>query len=103
MPKHIPHPVWAADGNPRYSFAKRNHIDILDEKAQNAMRKSCKLAREVLDTIAAAVKPGVTTDQLDEICHNACIERNVSQIIIPRCIQANLLVLPITAQLQQLP
>jgi methionyl aminopeptidase len=78
VPKHIPHPVWWADGNPRYSFAKRNHIDILDEKAQNAMRKACKLGREVLDTVGAAVKPGVTTDQLDEICHNACVERNVS-------------------------
>ncbi|KAK5097521.1 Methionine aminopeptidase 1 [Lithohypha guttulata] len=40
------------------------------------MRKSCKLAREVLDIVGAAVKPGVTTDKLDEICHNACIERN---------------------------
>ncbi|KAK5329328.1 Methionine aminopeptidase 1 [Exophiala xenobiotica] len=76
VPKHIPHPVWAVDGNPRYQLARRNHIDILDEKAQNAMRKSCKLAREVLDTVGAAVKPGVTTDQLDEICHNATVERN---------------------------
>lgn len=41
------------------------------------MRKSCVLAREVLDITAAAIKPGITTDQLDEICHNACIERNV--------------------------
>lgn len=77
VPKHIPHPVWHADGNPRYSFSKRNHIEILDEKAQQAMKKSCQLAREVLDTVGAAVKPGITTDQLDEICHNACVERNV--------------------------
>ncbi|KAH8731288.1 putative methionine aminopeptidase, type I [Phaeosphaeriaceae sp. PMI808] len=39
------------------------------------MRKVCKLAREVLDITAAALKPGVTTDYLDEICHNACVER----------------------------
>lgn len=76
VPKHIPHPVWSVDGNPRYSFAKRNHIEILDEKAQEAMRKSCRLAREVLDIVGAAVAPGVTTDKLDEICHNACVERN---------------------------
>jgi methionyl aminopeptidase len=42
------------------------------------MRKVCKLAREVLDVTAAAIKPGVTTDYLDEVCHNACVERDVS-------------------------
>lgn len=42
------------------------------------MRKVCRLSREVLDIAAAAIKPGVTTDQIDEIVHNACIERNVS-------------------------
>lgn len=41
------------------------------------MRKVCRLSREVLDVIAREVKPGVTTDYLDEVCHNACIERNV--------------------------
>ncbi len=44
------------------------------------MRKVCRLAREVLDITAAAVKPGVTTDYLDEICHNACIEREVGAV-----------------------
>lgn len=83
VPASIPHPVWSEDGNPRYSFARRNVIDILDEKAQNAMRKSCILAREVLDTVGAAVKPGITTDQLDEICHNACVERKVGAGLLP--------------------
>ena len=45
------------------------------------MRKVCRLAREVLDTAAAAVKPGVTTDQIDEIVHYACIERNVRSFL----------------------
>jgi methionyl aminopeptidase len=44
------------------------------------MRKVCRLAREVLDITAAAMKPGVTTDYLDAICHNACIERDVGAI-----------------------
>jgi methionine aminopeptidase len=26
--------------------------------------------------VASHVKPGITTDQLDEICHQACIERD---------------------------
>jgi methionine aminopeptidase len=42
------------------------------------MRKVCRLAREVLDIAAAAVKPGVTTDYIDEIVHKACIERDVT-------------------------
>ncbi|KAK8103513.1 methionine aminopeptidase 1 [Apiospora kogelbergensis] len=54
----------------------RNKIEILDAKAQEGMRKVCKLAREVLDIVAAELKPGVSTDHLDEVCHKACIERN---------------------------
>jgi len=42
------------------------------------MRKVCRLAREVLDIAARAAKPGVTTDYIDEVVHNACIEREVS-------------------------
>lgn len=48
------------------------------------MRKVCRLAREVLDIAAAVVKPGVTTDQIDEIVHNACIKRNVSNLLQPQ-------------------
>lgn len=45
------------------------------------MRKVCRLAREVLDVAARAIKPGVTTDYIDEIVHKACIERNVGAIL----------------------
>ena len=41
------------------------------------MRKVCRLAREVLDIAAAAIKPGITTDSIDEIVHKACLERDV--------------------------
>ena len=56
---------------------RRNDVKVLDTKEQEGMRKVCRLAREVLDIAAAAVKPGVTTDYLDEIVHKACMERNV--------------------------
>ena len=52
-------------------------MKILDQKEQDGMRKVCRLAREVLDIAAAALKPGVTTDYIDEIVHNACLERDV--------------------------
>lgn len=35
------------------------------------------MAREVLDIAARAVKPGVTTDYIDKIVHEACVERDV--------------------------
>ncbi len=40
------------------------------------MRVAGRLAREVLLDVAAAVRPGITTDELDRVCHEACIERN---------------------------
>jgi len=43
------------------------------------MRKVCRLAREVLDIAARAAKPGVTTDYIDQVVHEACMEREVCQ------------------------
>ena len=39
------------------------------------MRAAGRAAREVLLEVGAAVAPGVTTDELDRICHEACIAR----------------------------
>jgi len=57
------------------------------------MRKVCRLAREVLDIAAAMVKPGVTTDQIDEAVHNACIERDVGALS-PRIYQPKTITSP---------
>jgi methionyl aminopeptidase len=85
VPKSIKHPDWAETGIPkgerRLSSTK---IDILDAKGQEAMRKACRLAREVLDITAAEIKPGITTDYLDEVCHRACVERNVSATLFQK-------------------
>ncbi|KAH8779464.1 peptidase M24, structural domain-containing protein [Hyaloscypha sp. PMI_1271] len=78
VPKAITHPDYWKDGIPHSerTFGGRNKIDILDKAGQDAMRKVCRLAREVLDIAAAAVRPGVTTDYIDEIVHKACLERD---------------------------
>jgi hypothetical protein len=79
LPKSIRRPDWAETGIPKAERRlNRSKIDLLDAKGQEAMRKVCRLAREVLDITAAEVRPGVSTDYLDEVCHKACVERDVS-------------------------
>ena len=43
------------------------------------MRVAGKLASEVLDYIAPFVKPGVTTDELDKLCHDYMV--NIQHVI----------------------
>ncbi|OKL56457.1 Methionine aminopeptidase 1 [Talaromyces atroroseus] len=78
VPSSIPHPDYAYDGIPRseQKFAGRHNITILNKKEQDAMRKVCRLAREVLDIAARELRPGVTTDYIDEVVHKACLERD---------------------------
>lgn len=80
VPDSITLPEYAKDGIPKSErkFVSRYNITILDEKQQECMRKVCRLAREVLDIAARELKPGITTDFLDEVVHNACLERDVS-------------------------
>lgn len=80
IPDRIPHPEYHKDGVPRseQTFIGRNKITILDKTQQDAMRKVCRLGREVLDIAGRAAVPGVTTDYIDEVVHKACIERDVS-------------------------
>ncbi len=45
-------------------------ITIHNATEIETMRNSCKLAAEVLDYIAPFVKPGITTLELDKLCHD---------------------------------
>jgi methionyl aminopeptidase len=68
VPSSIPRPPYAPDAPalvpavPPAEFADR-------------MRVAGRAAREVLLELEAAVRVGVTTDELDRICHDACIAR----------------------------
>ncbi|SAM01724.1 hypothetical protein [Absidia glauca] len=55
--------------------ARGSAIKVLSDKEIEAMRKVCKIGREVLDIGAAAIRPGITTDEIDRIIHEATIER----------------------------
>jgi methionyl aminopeptidase len=46
------------------------HVTIKTPEEQQKMRVAGRLASEVLVMIAPHVKPGVTTDQLDTLCHD---------------------------------
>jgi methionyl aminopeptidase len=39
------------------------------------MRRVCRMSREVLNEAIASVRPGITTDDIDQIVHEACIRR----------------------------
>ena len=80
VPDSIPQPDYAKDGIPRSEqvFVGRHKIKELDKVEQEGMRKSCRLGREVLDIVAAEIKPGVTTDYLDEVVHRETLKREVS-------------------------
>jgi len=47
-----------------------NNIIIKDDTAIAKMRTAGRLAAEVLEMIAPYIKPGITTDELDRICHD---------------------------------
>jgi methionyl aminopeptidase len=44
-------------------------VTIKTPEQQEKMRIAGRLAADVLDMIGDYVKPGVTTDELDQICH----------------------------------
>ncbi|KAI0341696.1 methionine aminopeptidase [Trametopsis cervina] len=77
VPAHIKRPDYAEDGNPLSEARRASTLArVLTPEEQEKMRTVCRLAREVLDIAASHVKPGVTTDFIDEVVHNATIERN---------------------------
>ncbi|GJE95107.1 methionine aminopeptidase [Phanerochaete sordida] len=77
VPAHIQRPDYADDGIPTSENRRAGQPGrILSPAEQEKMRTVCRLAREVLDIAAAHVKPGVTTDAIDEVVHAAILERN---------------------------
>lgn len=79
VPAHIPRPDYALreDGVPISEMRTLGHPPrILNADEIQKMRTACRLGREVLDLAASHVRPGITTDELDAIVHQAIIDRN---------------------------
>ncbi|KAK3089840.1 hypothetical protein FSP39_006979 [Pinctada imbricata] len=80
IPDHIPRPDYAEhpEGVPISERQMRgsSNIKVLSDEEQEDLRVACKLGREVIDIGAAAIGVGVTTDEIDGLVHEACIDRN---------------------------
>jgi methionyl aminopeptidase len=68
VPAAIARPPYLANGG---QPSGRALAPLSDPRAIDRLRSSCAAARRVLDTVGAAVAPGVTTDELDAISHDA--------------------------------
>ena len=70
VPQRIARPSYIAnDGEP----SGRTLVPLTDDDAVARLRRACAAARRVLDRVGVHVAPGVTTDQLDAISHDAYV------------------------------
>ncbi len=71
VPEHISLPEYAVSGVPAPGkvSCKKGSAEQIER-----MRQAGKIARDVLDTVLAEVRPGIATDALDRIAHMRTIE-----------------------------
>ena len=72
VPANITRPPYADTGE----VIRWNESAIKSPEIIERMRHAGAVAAEVLRLAGAAVKPGVTTDEIDIYVHDLCIERN---------------------------
>ena len=71
VPPEIERPAYADTG----VAIRRPEPHVKSPEIIERMRRTGRSAAEVLALTGAAVRPGITTDELDAICHAACIEQ----------------------------
>ena len=69
VPAEIVRPHYAATGG----SSRRDEPMVKSSDVLASMRRTGSAAAEILREVGAAVVPGVTTDALDQLCHEACI------------------------------
>jgi methionyl aminopeptidase len=72
IPAHIKCPDYAKTGGSEQNLSTTAR---LSDPEIEQMRCTCQAARRVLDKAKEAVRPGVTTDEIDAIVHEACIAK----------------------------
>lgn len=84
VPKHIRKPDYAdhlagISEVERQDKSNHNSIRVYTKEelyGEYGLKHACEMGREVLDIAGKALRPGVTTDEIDRIVHEASIERN---------------------------
>ncbi|KAL3833351.1 hypothetical protein ACJIZ3_008087 [Penstemon smallii] len=71
VPNHIPLPPYVKSKKPP---GISSGPEVHDEKGIECMRASGKLAAQVLQYAGTLVKPGITTDEIDEAVHQMIID-----------------------------
>jgi methionyl aminopeptidase len=69
VPAHIPRPEYV--GRPRPT--PFGGSEVKDGETTDRMRRAGKIAAQALITVGQAVRPGITTDELDQIGHDFLI------------------------------
>ncbi|MBI5546103.1 MAG: type I methionyl aminopeptidase [Deltaproteobacteria bacterium] len=69
VPPHIPRPEYALSGRP----GDKAVDEIMTGDRLERMRRACHAAAQVLRTVGAMVRPGVTTDEIDAVAHEEYI------------------------------
>ncbi|GMN18780.1 hypothetical protein TIFTF001_046843 [Ficus carica] len=75
VPAHVVEPDWASDGIPKIepNSDLQHVVEIKTPEQIERMRETCRIAREVLDAAARIIQPGITTDEIDRVVHEATI------------------------------
>lgn len=71
VPSDINRPEYASNGHP---FTSSNRVVCYEASDIPKLRKAARLARKVLEIGLKAAQPGVTTDQIDKLCHAEMIK-----------------------------
>lgn len=65
VPPHIARPEYVGKAEPTLSG-----VDVYDEEAIDRIRAAGRIAAAAIDAVGEAIRPGVTTDELDRIGHD---------------------------------
>ncbi|CAE1284948.1 map [Acanthosepion pharaonis] len=75
VPSHIQKPPYVSTTPGKDACPP--HIEIHSPEQISKIKEACILARKILNLTAKELKVGITTDNIDEIVHQLCIDNNV--------------------------
>ena len=66
--------IATGEQRPRWDNLSPMTITLKTAQDIEGMRVACRLASEVLDYITPFVKPGITTNEIDKLCHDYMVD-----------------------------